>query len=59
VDFSLAKNEPKRRRPIIDTTAQDSDGNYFDQIASETIKYPGGNTLTAPDSLMSRYHTGN
>src|SRR5690349_15632603 len=59
-DFSLAaKNEQKRRRPIIDSIAQDSDGNYIDQIASDSISYTANsNVVSAPENYPSRYLTG-
>lgn len=41
-NFSLAKNEQqKRRRPISDNEVFDSDGNYIDQIASDSVAEPG------------------
>lgn len=58
-NFSLAKNEQqKRRRPIIDNTAQDSDGNYIDQIASDTINFSSMNRVTATENYPKQYRTG-
>ncbi|XP_070500105.1 bromodomain-containing protein DDB_G0270170-like [Chironomus tepperi] len=37
--FVAAKSDQKRRRPVIDTDAQDSDGNYVDQIALDSVNY--------------------
>lgn len=58
VDFSQAKNEQKRRRPIIDSAAQDSDGNYFDQLALDSVSHTSTNVVTAPENYPSRYHSG-
>lgn len=59
VDFSLAaKNEQKRRRPIIDSIAQDSEGNFIDQIASDSISLTSTNAVSAPENYPPRYLTG-
>lgn len=59
-NVSLAKNEQqKRRRPIIDNIAQDSDGNYIDQIASDSINYAQPhNGLTGSENYPRQYHAG-
>jgi hypothetical protein len=56
-NFALAKNE-QRRRPIIDSIAQDSNGNYVDQIASDTINYSSANRETEPENYPKHYHAG-
>lgn len=59
VDFSSAENEVKRRRPIIDSVAQDSDGNYIDQLAQDSaFNSKAQNIAAAPDGYRGRYHTG-
>lgn len=58
VDFSSAKNEQKRRRPVIDSQAQDSNGNYIDQIASDSINLSSSNVVSAPENYPAQYHTG-
>ncbi|CRK97198.1 CLUMA_CG010595, isoform A [Clunio marinus] len=55
-DFSLAKSEPKKKQPIIDATAQDSDGNYIDQIALDSISYGVKNVVKPPQNYSPHYY---
>ncbi|KAG5680784.1 hypothetical protein PVAND_010270 [Polypedilum vanderplanki] len=59
-NFVTARSEQKRRRPIIDTSAQDSDGNYVDQIALDSVNYasPSQAFAEAPENYPANFYTG-
>ncbi|CAG9805118.1 unnamed protein product [Chironomus riparius] len=58
--FVAAKSDQKRRRPVIDTSAQDSNGNYVDQIALDSVNYESHAQIVDPsDNYPASFFTGN
>ena len=57
----MANNEQKRRRPPIESqhdvyATHDSDGNYLDQIASDSFQYNSQNVIVPPPSSEDNYY---
>jgi hypothetical protein len=55
-----AKSDQKRRRPVIDTSAQDSNGNYVDQIALDSVNYESQaqSVIDPSDNYPASFFTG-
>jgi len=55
-----AKSDQKRRRPIVDTSAQDSNGNYVDQIALDSVNYESHaqSVIDPSDNYPASFFTG-
>lgn len=55
-----AKSDQKRRRPVIDTSAQDNNGNYVDQIALDSVNHESyAQSVVDPnDNYPASFFTG-
>lgn len=57
----MANEEQKRRRPPIESqhdiyATHDSDGNYLDQIASDSFQFNSQNVILAPPLIEDNYY---